>query len=290
MIDPFKIFFERRERNPLRKQRLRDSGDISNIEYIEQEKQNLNRKEQAKINRMIELDVPEELVTKFKNAKIAEKEKQLKQNFLRTKLDEKNFWFKLSGVKVYVDKYVENPLEFEKKKLNRVTMQRCIEILVKEHRDIIPIRKFNIVITDTQKNPLLKKLVGKKNSKVLGAYRSRIVYINQYSIDDPDVLLHEYAHFIADMMPKEIYPMLQREYNKMLENFFNRKTKRKALEGDRNESLRAEVAEKMGLPSEYSATNPDEWFAVLIENWKKFPNNSATYRFKSILKKIISRL
>jgi hypothetical protein len=290
MIDSFKFFFERRERNPLRKQRLRDSGDISNIEYVEREKQNLDPEEQAKIDRMIELDVPEELITKFKNAKIAEKEKRLRQDYIRTKINKKQLWFKKYGINVYIDQYVEDPFKFQQDDYNSYILPKILMAFTKRYKDIIPIRKFNIIITDNTKNPIFTK--GKKSDEesAIGIYYDRIIYLNKYNIDDLDLLVHEYAHFIADAIPKETYPLLLAEYKKMLENFFGRKTKRKSLEGDRNANLRAQVAEKMGLPSEYSATDPDEWFAELIQYWKRLPNNSATYRFKSILKKIISRL
>jgi len=290
MTDSFKIFFERRERNPLRKEELRDAGRISNKEYIEQEKSNLDPEDQAKIDRMVELKVPEELITKFRNAKIAEKEKSLKRDFLRTKLNDRQLWFKLFGIKVYVDEYVENPLEFEKSRLNNLTMRRIIGMLVNEFRDVLPVRKFNIVVTDNTKNPMFQEISKQMDATIPGAYRDRIIYLNKYNIDNPELLIHEYAHFIADRVPNEIYPMLKKEYDKMLEEFFGKKTRRQNLAGKRNKLLRAEVAKKMNLPSEYSATNPDEWFAELIENWKNFPNNKKTYRFKSILKKIISRL
>ena len=290
MTETFKIFFERRERNPLRKEELRDVGRISNIEYIEQEKSNLDSEDQAKIDRMVELKVPEELITKFRNAKITEKEKSLKRDFLRTKLNERQLWFKLFGIKVYVDEYVENPSEFEKSRLNNLTMRRIIGVLVNEFRDVLPVRKFNIVVTDNTKNPIFHELSKKMDATIPGVYRDRIIYLNKYNIDDPELLIHEYSHFIADRIPNEIYPMLKREYDKMLEEFFGKKTKRQNLAGKRNKSLRAEVAKKMNLPSEYSATNPDEWFAELMQNWKNFPNNKKTYRFKSILKKIIGRL
>jgi hypothetical protein len=76
----------------------------------------------------------------------------------------------------------------------------------------------------------------------------------------------------------------------MLDEFFERKTRRKNLEGKRNEKLRSQLAKKMGLPSDYAATNFDEWFAELITHWKKLPKDRASYRFKQILKKVITRL
>jgi hypothetical protein len=290
MTNNFKLFFERRERNPLRKQRLRDSGQISSIDYVEQEKYNLEPEEQAKLDRMVELDVPEELITKFRNAKVAEKEKRLRQDYLRTKINKKQLWFKKYGISVYIDQYVEDPLKFEQDDYNSYILPKVLGAFIRRYKDIIPIRKFNIVITDNTKNPVFTS--GKKSDEeaAIGIYQDRIIYLNKYNIDDLNLLVHEYAHFIADAVPNETYPMLVEEYKKMLESFFGRKTTRTSLKGGRNELLRAQVAKKMGLPSEYSATDPDEWFAELIQHWKRLPNNSRTYKFKSILKKIIGRL
>jgi hypothetical protein len=52
------------------------------------------------------------------------------------------------------------------------------------------------------------------------------------------------------------------------------------------------MAIKMGLSEElsYASTNLDEWFAVLIENWKRLPNNKFTYSLKNLLKKVLIRV
>jgi hypothetical protein len=46
----------------------------------------------------------------------------------------------------------------------------------------------------------------------------------------------------------------------------------------------------MKWPSAYSVSNPDEFFAEIITNWKNVPNNVATYKFKNAVKKVITRL
>lgn len=49
------------------------------------------------------------------------------------------------------------------------------------------------------------------------------------------------------------------------------------------------ISQALGFPR-YGITNPDEFFAVLIENWKQLPNNKLTYKFKSLVKGILTRL
>jgi hypothetical protein len=76
----------------------------------------------------------------------------------------------------------------------------------------------------------------------------------------------------------------------MLSSYFEKKTRRKSLKGKNNEELRIKVAEKLGLPSPYSTVNFDEWFAEVISHWKKMPNNANSYRFKTAMKKILTRI
>jgi hypothetical protein len=288
MEETFKIFFERSERNRLRKQELKDKGVPDYKDWIDQEKENLPPKEADKIRKMEKLKVPSELIDKFRDAKTSEHEKRLKYDYLRTKIEGK-LLFVEHGIKVYIDEYVDQ--DFSEKSLNCRTLKRIIGMLVVEYRDLIPNRKPKIVVTNTKKNPKLKgvNIIG-GNTTLEGAYRNRIIYLNQFSVDDIQLLLHEYAHFLSDKISKQAEPFLRDEYKKMLDAFFERKTRRKNLEGKKNEKLRELVAKKMGLPSDYAATNFDEWFAELISHWKNLPNNPLSYRFKQILKKVITRL
>lgn len=288
MTKSFKIFFERRSRNPLRKKELENSGMMSNKEWVEQEKNNLPPEEQAKIDNMEKLNVPPELIDRFKQGKYKEHENKLKNDYLRTKV-QGNLLFDLYGIKVYTDEYVDQ--DFSKNSLNWRMIRHLVLNLVKNYKDVIPNRKPKIVITNTDKHPRLKNvnIIGGKTAPS-GAYHDRIIYIDQFSVDDHSIFIHEYAHFLSDRFPKQIEPMLRGEYKKMLDEFFEKNTKRQKLEGARNAKYRKAMAQKMGLPSDYAASNFDEWFAELIANWKNMPNNVTTYRFKSILKKIIIRL
>jgi hypothetical protein len=115
----------------------------------------------------------------------------------------------------------------------------------------------------------------------------------------PDILLHEYAHLLADRVSKQVVPILRREYEKMINDFFTilmgKRTRKKHLEGEKNAFNRRVITKKLNIPDledkmGYGATNFDEWFAVTIQKWKEIPNNKATYRFKKVMKKIINRL
>jgi hypothetical protein len=287
-MESFGLFVERRERNRLRKQELRDNDIPNNKDWVDQEKENLPPEELNKIKKMEKLKVPSELIDKFRNAKKAEYEKILKNDYLRAKV-EGELLFTDYGIKVFKDEYVDQ--DFKKGSLNMRTLKNIIYMLVTDYRDLLPNRKPKIFITNTKINPKLKNIsiIGGKTSTA-GAYSERIIYLDQFSVDDIDTLTHEYAHFLSDRMSKQVEPFLRNEYKKMLDAFFERKTRRKNLEGKRNEKLRTQVAQKMGLPSDYAATNFDEWFAELIANWKNLPNNMISYKFKQILKKVITRL
>lgn len=289
MKETFKIFFERRERNRLRKQELKDSGAPNYKDWVEQEKENLPPEDLDTIKAMEKQKVSPELIDKFKNTKKEEYGNKLKSLYFRSKA-EGHLLFNLSGINVYVDKYVDQ--DFKENSLNYRTLKSLIKKLVMEYRDLLPIRKPKIVVTNTKTNPLLKNVnvIGTRGAPA-GVYRDRIIYLDQFSVDNMQILIHEYAHFLSDRISKQIEPLLRSEYKKMLDIFFERNTRRKHLEGKKNKELRAQVAKKMGLPTDYAATNFDEWFAELISHWRNVPKDKQTsYRFKQILKKVITRL
>ena len=109
-------------------------------------------------------------------------------------------------------------------------------------------------------------------------------------MDDYDTLVHEYAHYVADRIPTQTEPMLKAEYKKMLDEYFEKTTRRKALEGSRNEKHRVAMAQKLGLPTSYAASNFDEWFAEIISHWKQLPNTKESYRFKAAVKQVLMRI
>jgi len=285
-MDSFQTFFERRERNPLRKKEL--EGTQSYLDYVNQNKDILSPEKEEQIQKMEELGVEPERIETFRKAKLAEREKELKK-YLQPKITNKhNKILTRFGIEVYTDETVgkdfTNPY-------NLKMLNFSINHLVLNYKDILPNRKPKIIISDMKKNPLAKgKWATGETDTPPGLYYRRMIYIDQYYVDDPDLLVHEYAHFVADRIPKQTEKILQKEYTNMLSSYFEKKTRRKSLKGKNNEELRIKVAEKLGLPSPYSTVNFDEWFAEVISHWKKMPNNANSYRFKTAMKKILTRI
>jgi hypothetical protein len=289
-MDSFDIFFEKRERNRLRKQELKDSGVINNKEWVDQEKKNLPPVELEKIKKMEELQVPPELIDKFKEGKLKEHGKKLSSEYLIGK-ENKDLVFRRNyrNVKIYTDPYVVNVEKSVKRTFSTVfTMMTTL-------KDIIPTRGFSVIVTNSERNPNFPKVKSLGDgSKALAYYMRNKIYVDELDPIDASTLLHEYAHLLADRVPKNVERMIRREYEKMINDYFTsitgKRSRRKNLEGKRNAINREKVAKALGLPSDYAATNFDEWFAVLIEHWKQMKNNMHTYEFKKILKKVIIRL
>lgn len=288
-MDKFLVFLEKRERNPLRKQDLADKGHISNKDFIEREKENLPQERLDQIQKMEEYGVEPERIETFRQAKLKEHEKELKRSYLRAKpSDNAKLLFTKYGIKVYLD---NNAPEDAATLRNIRVFQSSIDKLIKDYKDILPNRKPIFVITDTEKNIHRVKQL---KTTPRGFYRDRIIYMDSDYLHDYQTLIHEYAHFIADRIPKQTEPILKQEYKNMLDAYFieatGKATRRDALQGVSNAANRKKMAAKMGLPTAYASTNFDEWFAEVIAYWKDMPNNKNTYKLKSVMKKILTRV
>jgi hypothetical protein len=286
----FITFFEKRMRNPLRKKQLEDEGRMSNPDYIKSVENELPKEELKKIEKMEKAGVEPDRIEAFKKGKLEIHQKQLNQDYLRTKMDKKHIpIMNKFGIQIFKDSLANG--DFSENSYNYRMLNFSLQHLVKDYKDILPNRKPKIIITDLKKNPLSKKSdVQGNSSDTAGLYYDRLIYLDHYQLDNPDLLVHEYAHFVADRIPNQYEPLIRKEYNKMLQSYFERRTSRKNLEGAKNEQHRAAMAQKLGLPSEYSTTNFDEFFAELIMSWKGLPNNTHTYRLKTMLKKVLTRL
>ena len=285
----FLTFFEKRERNPLRKKEL--EGTYNYRDWVEDEKNNLEPSDKRKVRKMEKLGVEPERIQTWKDYKLKEREKQLKNTWYRTKINKPTLILDISGIKVYTDQYAT--IDFSEGTVARQAVKNVIKMLVNNYRDIIPNRKPKFIITDTSENPYTKGVnVTGSGDDPAGAYRDRLIYIDQMSSDDYKIYVHEYAHFLESRVSTQVEEFLQEEYKKMLDGFFRsiKQRKRENLEGAENEKYRRMIANKLGLPTDYAASNHSEWFAELITYWKKMPNNKATYRFRQIMKKIINRL
>lgn len=285
----FQLYFERRERNPLRKKELEAQGVSRYRDYVEYEKERLPRKEKEKIRKMKKLGVEPERIESFRQSKVGEREAELKKQYYRQKIEKPNLLFNKFGIKVYADRYVTE--DITPKSYRYRMIENIVTKLVRDFKDVLPNRKPKIVVTDMSENPVARDVskTGYSYSPA-GLYLDRLIYVDQNFVDDYDLLVHEYAHYIADRIPKQTEPMLKAEYKKMLDQYFEKVTRRKALEGRRNEKHRIAMAQRLGLPTDYAATNFDEWFAELITHWKSLPNTPETYRFKTALKQVLARL
>jgi hypothetical protein len=290
-MQSFDIFFERKIRNPLRKEELKNLGIPNNKEWVDQESKKLNPDEKKELRNMARRkNVSPEDIEIFKQRIENEKRKKLESKYLTGK---RYADLKLLGhhrnVKLYADQYVEDL------KTSHRSMMRSIKILLNYYKDILPRRGFSVILTNNKNNPNFARMknIGSKNLAI-GYYQSGRIYIDEKSAGDSSTLLHEYAHLLADRVSKQVEPILRNEYEKMINSYFEeisgKRSRKKNLEGAKNEINRIEIANKLGLPSPYSSTNFDEWFATIIENWKYLPNNKHNYKFKTIFKKIITRL
>ena len=211
---------------------------------------------------------------------------------LKVKSEGKRKIYSKFGVNVFLDDHVDP--DFSKSPSNMEILKKSVDEMIQYINELLPNRKPEIVITNRHTNPVFKH-----SSVDAAALALRgIIFVDQEYVS-PKVFIHEYAHYVAHTIPSQSEPMLMRVYNNMLDSYWKRaKVKRQNLDPqDRNnveeqenaKKWRMKIAKKLGYPDEYGIRNFEEFFAVLIENWKKMPANSVTYKFKSDVKSILSR-
>jgi hypothetical protein len=289
----FELYFERRERNPLRKREL-EQQNIDNYAYVQQQKEKLPKEKLAQIRKMKKLGVEPERIETFRQAKLAEREKELKKQHFRTKLEKPVLIGYIEGIKIYKDKYTTVDLRPGSEHSKEILQN--VQRLVTEFKDILPNKKPTIIVSDGSKNPAMqtKGRLGTTNFKAAGIYFDRKIYIDENHTGDMRVLLHEYAHYIAGRIPREMEPILAEEYKKMLNEYFGKETKHKSLQGKHNKQHRIAMAKKLGIPSPdddpnaYAATNFHEWFAEIMANWRKISTTPQGYRFKQAVKRVLT--
>lgn len=259
----------------------------TNQEYVLRQREKLPKETLRKIDRQRKLGVPKELIDKYIQDKIKERENQLKRKYFRTTLKGDQY------VKIADDRGIQFFMERNDPILHTPTLIRIkryipfnVDALMKM-RDILPIRKPRVVIKE------LTEKIGQVQPA--GYYQDRIIYIDPDEFSNPDYLIHEYAHYLVDMIPKQTEKMLLDEYRKFIDSYFRLMKRKKTYDledtkKENREKLRVSVAKKLGLPSPYSAYNHDELFAEIITHWKRIPNNRASYKFKQAMKKVLTRL
>lgn len=289
----FITFFEKRMRNPLRKKQLEDEGRMSNPDYIKSVENKLPKEELKKIEKMKKAGVEPERIEAFKKGKLELHQQQLKKDYLRTKIGEKDkLVTKQYGIRVFKDSLAEG--DFGAGSKNLYDLNESLYNFKWAIYGLLPLRKPNIIITDLEKHPKSKGVdVQGTKAGTAGMYHDRIIYLDHKNIRDYSILVHEYAHYVADLIPNQYEEAIKDEYKKLIDSYFKRVTKRKSMQGRWNKKHREAMAERLGLPSVYSSVNFHEFFAELITHWRdveKLPNNANSYRFKTIIKKVISRL
>lgn len=286
-MDSFDIFFEKREKNPLRKQELKELKTPS--------KQSIFKRELSKKLKQQKVQDTYKLL-KLRDPKLADNflkqtEEKLKSRILKPTVSKRNYIkFVIQGIEINIkkdEKFLNTPSRI--KVINQ--LETTVPEFLKKVYGILPLRRPKIVVTDIK-----DENIAYNPTDIVPAYYSRgVIYLDKDYTNRPDFLLHEYAHFIADLIPKQSYPMLLKAYTDMLDEYYRRIKKKKTyrLQDTKKENYkvqREKIAKIMKWPSAYSVSNPDEFFAEIITNWKNMPNNVATYKFKNAVKQVITRI
>lgn len=204
----------------------------------------------------------------------------------------------IAGFDIYFDKdldFIENPAHFNR--IQRTLRSTIVVATTIYLKGIVPLRKPKIVITDLTDQP---NAAYRKGDSVPAYYQDGVIYIDEYKIHNSYLLVHEYAHFLADRVKTQTQPLLRNAYNNMLDAYYNDLNKRKIKLKDKqtdskasaNEKIieRQKIAKKLGFRSQYAFNDFDEFFAEVIASWKELPNNAITYRFKQAVKSVLNRL
>jgi hypothetical protein len=284
----YKLYLERRERNPLRKRELEKEQVPSHIDVYKTELNDIvNSKKFQDTYKLLKIRDPKAALEYFKDT-----EQKLKDKYLRTTVSKKNFIkLVINGIEFNInkkEKFLNTPL-FSKVEIE---LEKMVPKFLEDIKGILPLRRPKIIITQITDN------VGyDPTDDVPAYYQDKVIYLNAHDIleENYGLLVHEYAHFIADSIPAETYPMLQQEYQNMLDEYYRQMKKKKTYilqdTGEENYfKIRTSIARKFGWPSEYTFNNPDELFAEIITYWKRIPSNAITYKFKTAVKNVINRL
>lgn len=283
----FKLYYERRERNPLRKRELEREKTPSYIDVYKQEfRDTINSKKFQDTYKLLKIRNPSAAADYLKQT-----EEKIKNKYLRTTIPKKDH-IKLvyKGLEFNInrnEKFLHTPTYVKVKQ----DIKKMVPKFLEDVRGILPLRRPKIIITPIKDNVAY-------NPDVIDTpayYQDKVIYIDPHDVHNHRILTHEYAHFIADSIPTESYPMIQQEYENMLDEYYRQMKKKKSYElqdsSEGNyEKIRDSIAKKLGWPSEYTFNNPDEFFAEIITHWKYFPSNAITYKFKNAVKAVINRL
>jgi hypothetical protein len=295
---PFKLFLERKQRNPLRKEGLVTSGefDYTSPEFLDK------YREYYRKYPVESMDDPNDQIIRRKYENLLKSSESLAEQYLESEIQKildkikrpttKGYKkiYEYQGVQVFLDEENVDDTNYAPGSYNYRMVKHSVLVMLVYVRDILPNRSPKIVITSLQKNPYTKNSYDINNPSAGMAY-SKHIFIDEYHKDDSVYWVHEYAHWVADLIPKQTQEMLIHAFKKFLDIYYQgSKIRKSSARGkELTDSERMKIANKLGFP-EYGLTKHDEFFAVLIENWKQLPNNRLTYKFKSLVKSILTRL
>jgi hypothetical protein len=292
-MTPFRLYFERKQRNPLRKEELITSGklDILGPDVLESYKEYYRK---YPIDRM---EDTEDKVIKLKYDNLIKSSVELAEKYLDTVIKnliksigrEKTKSYKkiydYQGVQVFLDEDNVNDTNYGVGSYNYRMVKHSVLVMLTYIRDILPNKSPKIVITSLKKNPFTKSYYNSKE-QVAGMAGDKLIFIDEMYIDENALWVHEYAHWVVDLIPTQTQSMMISAFEKFLDIYYiGKHTKPKNI----TKRERYKIAKHLGFP-EYGLTDHNEFFAVLIENWKQLPNNKFTYKFKSLVKNILARL
>lgn len=290
------IMNTRREKNPQRKEALRDEGNVDYnspefkqtfIDYIRYgDVDNIDEPylKQIKVKyEQIRRSLPPRAEAFLSKAI----DSYIESSYIRPKTKNLDKVYEKGNIQVFVDtENVEG--DFSPTSYNMRMVRYGVNRMLDHNKDILPNRKANIIVTDLSKNKHTKaKMESFPEASAMQA--NKTIFIDWRHIEEPENFIHEYAHHVADLIPTQSEELLIKAYKDLLDMYFRSAKRKKVDPSEITDKMRQQIARKLNFP-EYGLTDHHELFAIIIEFWKKFPNNSATYRFKSLVKKVLTRV
>ena len=294
----FELLVERKQRNPLRKRELRSSNvydwfspenfQLYKDYYLNTPYNKLENDNDRVIRRKYEgyLKTSEELADKYLKYEV----NRIHSDIKRTATKKYKKIYEYQGVQVFLDEENVDDVDYVSGSYNYRMVQNSVLFMLMYVKDILPNKKPKVVITSLQKHPYTGKYYHEDNPSA-GMAGNKLMFIDQYYVDSPDVWVHEYAHWVADLIPTQTQDMLINAFKKFVDIYYKKSKLRNPMKRGKEISdvERQNISEKLGFPR-YGLSNHDEFFAVLIENWKKLPPTKLTYKFKSLVKNVLTRL
>ena len=304
-MERFNVYLEKSLKNPLRKDRLKQAGvedyavsptDIERLKddwlwwvlegEIDPSDPQANQLQGIRDKYQGLLETDREAAVKYLEFELDTYVTSLKKSKLGSNVEK---IYEYQGIQVFLDtETVKTDHSEGSRRYNNIT--RAVRGMVDYVRDILPAKKPRILITDLSKNKNTRNFVG--DDIVYGMAGQNVIYIDHYSTHMTNIYIHEYAHWVVFQSSENSRKLLVTAYKELL-NLYYAKMKKRKVRMDEPVRVSRQVLNnlsvKLGFP-EYGTTDPDELFAMIIEKWKKFPTNKLTYKFKSLVKNIITQL